>query len=71
MASNRGQHEERSESINLSFFAELTCELSNNRIKEIKLSYQVFADVLHPVISQVLLSHTIDKIETRALTKSF
>ena len=45
---NPGQIEERSKSINL-FFAELTCELSNNRIKEIKLSYQVFADVLHLV----------------------
>ena len=45
---NPGQIEERSKSINL-LFAELTCELSNNRIKEIKLSYQVFADVLHLV----------------------
>ena len=44
-------------------FVELTCELSNNRIKEIKLSYQVFADVLHPVISQLLLLYTIDKIK--------
>ena len=43
---NPGQIEERSKSINL-FFAELTCELSNNRIKELKLSYQVFADILY------------------------
>lgn len=46
MVASRGQIEERSESINL-FFAELTCELSNNRIKELKLSYQVFADILY------------------------
>ena len=44
-------------------FVELTCELSNNRIKEIKLSYQLFADVLH--LLYLKYYYSLDRIKMK------